>query len=302
MPKIEYKKTSFRDGTLVLIEQANEIIEEYRKEGFVLTLRQLYYQFVARGLIANKQREYKRLGGVVADARLAGLLDWGAIEDRGRNLITISSWDSPADIVSACAASFKVDRWEGQRYRPEVWIEKEALIGVVSNICNEWRVPHYACKGYVSLSEMWAAGHRRFRRYHRDTTIPIILHFGDHDPSGIDMTRDIATRARLFARQPVEVRRLALNMNQVEEHQPPPNPAKVTDSRFAAYVVEYGEESWELDALEPKTIAELIEDQILKLIDPDPWAEQVALEEEGTATLEAISDNWGEVEEFATSL
>jgi len=86
MPKIAYKDKNFSPSTLAVIDQANEIIDEYQTDGLKLTLRQLYYQFVSRALIANKQSEYKRLGSIINDARLAGLVDWKAIEDRTRNL------------------------------------------------------------------------------------------------------------------------------------------------------------------------------------------------------------------------
>lgn len=302
MPKIRYTGRRFAASSLVLIENANEIIEEYQAAGYLLTLRQLYYQFVSRDLIANRQQEYKRLGSVINDARMAGLIDWAAIEDRGRNLQSLPSWDEPGDIVRACARQFRVDLWEGQPYRPEVWIEKEALIGVVSGICNDLRVPHFACKGYVSQSEMWSAGHRRFLSYAHQGQTPYILHFGDHDPSGIDMTRDIKDRLDVFAKGKVEVSRLALNMDQVREYGPPPNPAKVTDSRFEAYRVEYGDESWELDALEPATISELIEDDINSLIEPVPWEAREEEEKEARDALEQISENWEDVSSFAASL
>jgi serine/threonine protein kinase len=303
MPKISYIDRKFSAASIVLIQKANEIIEEYQADGYLLTLRQLYYQFVARDLIPNRQREYKRLGSIINDARMAGLIDWAAIEDRGRNLLSLPSWDEPADIVRSCASQFRVDLWEGQPYRPEVWIEKEALIGVVARVCDELRVPHFACKGYVSQSEMWAAGHRRFRRYSRNGQSPYVIHLGDHDPSGIDMSRDIIDRLMIFAGgRPVELERIALNMDQVDEWQPPPNPAKVTDSRFEGYRARFGDESWELDALEPATLSELVEDTIRSLIDLDPWERSEAREDEARGVLSQISDNWAEVAEFSETL
>jgi hypothetical protein len=125
------------------------------------------------------------------------------------------------------------------------------------------------------------------------------LHFGDHDPSGIDMTRDISERLAMFVAGPVRVRRLALNMDQVEEHNPPPNPAKVTDSRFESYVVEYGDKSWELDALEPATLEELIDAEVTGLIDQDLWDGRHEAEKEAVRTMKTICDNWPDVVEFA---
>lgn len=205
------------------------------------------------------------------NGRMAGLIDWDAIEDRGRNLERVTTWSDPKSILRAVADQYMLDPWRRQPYYVEVWIEKEALISVISGICDEWRVPHFACKGYASQSEVWGAGHGRFRSAIARDKTPVVIHLGDHDPSGIDMTRDIEERLCLFAEGQVEVRRLALNMDQVEEHQPPPNPAKSTDARFRSYYEEFGDESWELDALEPQVIADLIGDEIQGMIESDSW-------------------------------
>jgi hypothetical protein len=121
----------FKDGSLAIIDAANIIIAEYEAAGFTLTLRQLYYQFVSRDLIENKQTEYKRLGSIINDARLAGLIDWSAIEDRTRNVRTVTTWTEPAEIVKAVAAQYKEDLWDSQDHRVEVWVEKDALLGVI---------------------------------------------------------------------------------------------------------------------------------------------------------------------------
>lgn len=295
MPRIRYIEPKFRTETLTVIAQANSIIAEYLAAGFRLTLRQLYYQFVSRDWLPNQQREYKRLGTIINDARLAGLIDWSAIEDRGRNLLTLSSWHDPESIILSAAHSFRLNPWHEQDNYIEVWIEKEALIGVVAVPCERLRVPHFACKGYTSQSEMWDAGHNRLQYEARHGKELTIIHLGDHDPSGIDMTRDIKERLAMFAGAPVEIVRIALNMDQVEEWQPPPNPAKVTDTRFAAYEELYGGESWELDALSPQTIAGLIEEEIWKRVDEDAWNETMAREERHRKMLKQLANRYEEV-------
>lgn len=295
MPKIAYTMKKFTSEHLRIIDQANAICNQYAAMGFTLTLRQLYYQFVSRALIANKDTEYKRLGGIINDARLAGLIDWNHLEDRTRNLRSLSHWTTPGSIMASAASSYKVDRWRGQDYRPEVWIEKDALIGVIEGVCEANDVPYFSCRGYTSQSEVWGAG-QRLIRYASDGYQPIILHLGDHDPSGIDMTRDITDRLDMFTRyEGVEVKRLALNFDQVETYQPPPNPAKMTDSRFQRYLEEHGDESWELDALEPTVIAALIQDAIDAIRDPDLWEETEREENEARNLLVAASRRWDEV-------
>jgi hypothetical protein len=288
----------FRQSSLDIIEKANVILEEYEQQGLVLTLRQLYYQFVARGLIPNKQTEYARLGGIVNDARLAGLIDWAMMEDRTRYVRKVSAWDAPESIVEACASQYKEDLWRDQKYRPEVWIEKDALVGVIETACNELRTSYFACRGYASQSSQYEAG-QRFRDLKRRGQIPIIFHLGDHDPSGIDMTRDNSDRVRMFSLfAGFEVRRLALNMDQVQQYNPPPNPAKETDSRAAGYIDRFGNESWELDALNPTVIDALIRTNLERLIDRRRWDAALAQEDANKERLKAISDRWDEVQDF----
>jgi hypothetical protein len=291
--KIQYVSKDLKSSTLALVNKANEIAEEYARQGYNLTLRQLYYQFVARGIIANKLTEYKRLGSIINDARLAGLIDWDHITDRTRNLKGVSHWDSPSSIINSAAYSFRYDKWRSQPHRVEVWVEKEALADVVEKAATPLDVDYFSCRGYVSQSELWAAA-MRLRRYSENGQTPVIIHLGDHDPSGIDMTRDITDRMDLFGADLV-VRRIALNMDQVQEYNPPPNPAKSTDSRFEGYVVKFGDESWELDALDPSTLDDLITQEVLRWRDPDLWQEELAREQEARTYLQKISRNWGRV-------
>jgi hypothetical protein len=297
MPKIKYQECKFRDSSLALIEKANEIIAEYEAQGFDLTLRQLYYQFVARDLIPNTQQSYKNLGSLINDARLAGLIDWLRIVDRTRELRALSHWEDPADIVATCAETFHLDRWAEQTYRPEVWIEKDALVGVFERVCRDLDVPLLSCRGYTSQSEMWGAA-QRLIRYKRSGQTPVIFHFGDHDPSGKDMSRDITDRLQLFTGRKLRFERLALNMDQVEEYEPPPNPTKITDSRASAYIAEFGEESWELDALEPAVLEALVRDAIGKIVDDEEMEKAEEEQAEHRKTLSEISERFDAVKRF----
>lgn len=299
--KIRYVERELCAAWLVTIASANEIIEEYAAQGFALTLRQLYYQFVARGLIENKQTEYKRLGAIVNDGRLAGLIDWGAIEDRTRNLETIPSWSSPQDIIDACAGSYQIDLWANQRTHVEVWVEKEALAGVIEKTCQRIgvRCAHFACRGYVSQSEMHSAAMRLVEILDAGKSVTIV-HLGDHDPSGIDMTRDIRDRLELFIDHHTDssaltIDRIALNMDQVKQYRPPPNPAKVTDSRFAGYKRAHGDESWELDALDPSTLDKLISSRVAQEINRRKWKADVGREATERGQLEEIASRWDDV-------
>lgn len=288
MAKIKYIEKNFREKSILMIETANAIITEFHAQGFDLTLRQLYYQFVARDLIANTQKEYDNLGCLINDARLAGMIDWNAIVDRTRNVRQNSHWTSPGAIIEACSKQYQIDKWEGQAYRPEVWIEKDALVGVIEQICRKLDVPFFSCRGYTSQSEMFAAA-QRLIEHDSDGAIPVIIHLGDHDPSGLDMSRDIEDRLALFCRTPIEVRRIALNRDQIRKYSPPPNPAKLTDCRAKGYVLEHGASSWELDALDPKVITRLISNELDELRDDAKFEERLDLENEHKHKLKTVA-------------
>lgn len=172
----------FAAASQLIIEQANEIIGEYDEQGYDLTLRQLYYQFVSRDLIENTQKSYKRLGNIINDARLAGLVSWAAIEDRTRNVNTPDTWDNPASIIETAADSYKEDKWRFQAYRPEIWVEKEALAGVIEQVGDDFQLSTLACRGYMSQSEMWQAA-RRFKRIADGGQVPVVLHLGTMTPA-----------------------------------------------------------------------------------------------------------------------
>lgn len=308
MPKICYVPKKFGEAAQDKIAVCNAIISEYARQGFDLTLRQLYYQCVARGYIANNLNEYKKLGELINDARLAGLIDWSHIVDRVRNLRKQAAWDNPADIINSARASYHMDHWENQDTYAEVWVEKNALIGVIEPVCDRWDTPYFACIGYTSASEMWEAAQRVGRKIAKGKQVTII-HLGDHDPSGKDMTRDIEERFRLFLSQDMmgrykrrlksmdfEVRRIALNWNQIEQYNPPPNPTKLTDSRALSYIEQYGTECWELDALSPTVIDSLIENEITALIDLKRWNDLQAEEDDGKELLQKTVNRWEDLE------
>lgn len=316
--KIAYIEKRFGSERLALLDLCNQIIETYQAAGYKLTVRQLYYQMIAHDYIPdswideeynrkhgldprtkNTMKNYKRLGDLINDGRMAGHIDWTAIEDRGRSLNALPHWNSPADIIASARYSFRLDHWKDQEYRPEVWVEKEAMEGVLERICTRLAVPFFATKGYNSQSSEWEAA-RRFQRYIDQGQTPVILYLGDHDPSGIDMKRDHEERLDLFMGG-VHVERIALNMDQIRLYNPPPNPAKDSDSRYAAYADVHGYESWELDALEPQVISDLIENAVSLYRDDDLYDAMVAQEKEQLRILEAAERRWPEIEKFLSN-
>lgn len=331
------------------IEQANAICQEYADQGLVLTLRQLYYQFVARGLLdENSQKEYNRIKTLCSDARMWGLMDWNYLIDRTRNRRSRPFWKSPEHMLGESAEQFHRDLWAPQKKRVEVWIEKDAAIGVIESVCNANSVPYFSTRGYPSMSEMHSAAQRI--RYHIEDGEQVhILHIGDHDPSGVDMSRDIEDRLRKFLtvdwrglhdrlcltrgqinasmrqhmrdhnneewgkkedpdapppiligdhEQPFSFQRIALTMDQIRQYSPPPNWAKITDSRSKDYIAEYGDQSWELDALEPNVLVGLLQRHFDLIRDEDLWMEADFQMEEERKILQGLKDYYGEVKDL----
>nr|WP_308742072.1 hypothetical protein [uncultured Anaerocolumna sp.] len=289
MPKITYKDIKFRDKSLELIFLVNEVIHDYEQQGFNLTLRQVYYQLVARGYIPNNERSYKNIGNLINDGRLAGLIDWYSITDRTRNLRRNSHWNTPSDVIESAKYSYLLDKWAEQPNYVEVWVEKDALVDIVGQVCRRLDVPYFSCRGYTSQSEMWNAAQRFISKDEKDSRT--IIHLGDHDPSGIDMTRDIQERLELFGAD-VYVKRVALTMEQIELYNPPPNPTKLTDARATGYIKEFGYECWELDALEPKVISDLIEKEVFLLEDGKIYSAICEKERREKEELQMICDNY----------
>lgn len=265
-----YKEITFKTKTLQQIDRINAIIEEYMDAGYRLTVRQLYYQLVARDIIPNNEKSYKQTTSIVNDARVAGLVDWDAIEDRTRAFEARSRWERPQDILTASARQFHTDPWATQDKRVFLVVEKEALVGVFQRVCHEFDVPLLAARGYPSASVV-----REFAKTEIEGNGSheiVILHFGDHDPSGIDMTRDLQDRFDLFGSYShFNLKRMALNYDQIEELKPPPNPAKQTDARFVNYRKRFGTSSWELDALPPTVLSEMARNEILTHVDVKKW-------------------------------
>lgn len=278
-----------------LIKQANAIIEELKKKGYSpLTLRQIHYQFVARDWYENTQQNYKRLGNVLDAARKAGRIDWDAIDDRTRSLRRIPVWNTPESALERIQRSFKLDPWDEQpvKRRIEVWIEKDAALGIVEPTCNALRLPYFSCRGYTSSSGLYAAG-KRLAAFRDAGYQTLVLYLGDHDPSGVQMTEVADDRVQMYSKAEIEFRRIALTMEQIEEHNPPPNFVKETDSRTKWYMDQFNtEDCWELDALQPEIVDQLIRGHVEPLIDREAWDKTMTAEAEHRDVLKEIISNW----------
>lgn len=289
--KIAYEdKLRLNKANTERLEIINGIIEEYVADDYILTLRQLYYQLVSRDVIANTPKEYSKLSILLKRGRMAGIVDWDAIEDRGRQPKLPYSVDGVKDALNDTVEQYRIDRMKGQEKYIEVWVEKDALSNVFLRVTEEFHIRLMVNKGYSSCSAM----HEAFKRFKQHMILNeqegLILYFGDHDPSGIDMARDIENRMKEFGIYnygEFEVKRPALTIQQVRQFKCPENPAKMTDPRAAWYVQEHGKKSWELDALPPRNLIQIIERNVQGNIDIDLYNEQIKIE---TKQKKIISD------------
>ena len=300
-------KQSFRDKLHLnkknkeLLETINEIIEEYSMEGYKLTLRQLFYQLVSRDIIPNEQKEYAKLSRLLTEGRMAGFVDWSAIEDRNRVPYIPYSVDDIEDAIEDTINQYRLDRQEGQNNHVELWVEKDALSGVLKRITQKYHIKLVVNKGYSSTSAMYDA-YKRFSEKIEDNKKVIILYLGDHDPSGLDMIRDIHQRTCEFligdSIDPLgddeipnfQVRPIGLTMEQIKKFNPPPNPVKLKDPRGTGYIKKYGNVAWEVDALNPETLLELVKENVEELIDINLFNKQLKKEEKDKEKLREMLD------------
>jgi hypothetical protein len=323
VPKIQYRKYRPRPLSIQVIATCNKILKDYTDQNLDLTLRQLHYQLVANDLYPdewideeynekmglhpetkNTDKNYDRLGNLIVAAREGGMVDWDHIKDRGRNISRFAHWRDPTHFINHATRQFSIDMWADQPKRVEVWVEKDALSQVIENAADPFDCPTFATKGYMSASAAWDAGHNRFLKWAQEGQDIVILHLSDHDPSGIHMSQDVQERIDMFSRAyipdqlqcNITVKRIALTMDQVQQYDPPSNPAKDTDSRKPAYVAQFGvNESWELDALDPPVLVALIQQHIREEMDESLYDLCRDREAADSSMLRTVASNWTSV-------
>jgi len=281
----------FKPESMRLVGLISGILDEYLREGYRLTVRQVYYQLVQSNAVPNDRNSYNRVKELISDARLAGYLDWNAIEDRGRKPYEVTTWESPEHIIRAATERFKIDKWEDQPNHVEVMIEKDALSGIFLPVCEKWDVPFHANKGFSSSSALYHLG-KKIQACNKHV---YIIYAGDHDPSGVQMSQDLLDRLQMFSQSRITVMRIALTMKQIERYNPPPQFAKTQDTRTPAYVSRFGtDKCWELDSLKPRILAEMTEKAIISLMDMDKWQKAVEREDDMKDHLQNIVDSLSE--------
>jgi len=347
MAKIKFRDISLNKANKLKLQMINSIIEEYQAQDYILTLRQLYYQLVTRDIIPNIQSEYAKLSKLLKEGRMAGIVDWDAIEDRLRKTSTPASWNNPKSIIRSALYQYAKPRMQDQENYIEVWVEKDALSGVLKRITEKYHIPILVNRGYSSVSAMFDS-YERFKKAFDNKQKARILYLGDYDPSGIDMIRDIRDRIKEFFSnrdfkikifdyldidkryliydeveseinaedfkedddirdyvydkaydlyfekwfsENFTVEPIALTIEQIRLYNPPPNPAKTTDPRAKKFIKDLGSTSWEVDALPPTTLNEILENKILDNIDLQKYNQIVSEEQDDKNKIENLLKN-----------
>lgn len=292
----------FQDGTIrywqttkeEVVQHIIDIVAAYAEDDYILTLRQLHYQFVKSNWIVNHDTAYKKLGTILDDCRYAGIIDWAAIEDRGRQPYIPYSVRDPDHALQDTVDQYRLNRQLGQSVSVELWTEKDALSGILQRTTEKYHIQLVVNKGYTSSSAMYRAYHRILRNTN-DLQFTTILYFGDHDPSGLDMIRDIQERLTMMvekgdygltADNVFQILPIGLTMEQIKQYRLPPNPTKMTDTRSNGYVKKYGKTCWEVDALDPRTLTQIVESHIVQQIDVDLYDEMLEKEARDIKILE----------------
>ncbi len=301
----------FDDGTVrhwitrkeEVVEHIVQIVEEYAEEGYILTLRQLHYQLVGKNWIINHLTAYKKLGSILDDCRYAGIIDWDAIEDRGRVPYIPYSVKDIQDALQDTLDQYRLDRQDGQDNIVELWTEKDALSGILKRTTEKYHIRLVVNKGYTSSSAIYEA-YQRVETNYRHNKKSIILYFGDHDPSGLDMIRDIRERLSMMlingdsmldesdVQEYLKIVPIGLTMEQIKKYKLPPNPTKFTDKRSKKYIEKFGKICWEVDALKPQVLTSIVEKSIKEYIDIEMYEEMVSKESDDIEKLRSfIEDN-----------
>lgn len=334
--KLKFRDVKLSKSNKERLDFINEIIEEYQEEGYILTLRQLYYQLVSRDVIPNKPNEYAKLSTLLKEGRMAGIVDRDAIEDRLRKPESPSVWKSPQSIINACIEQYRKDRQKGQKIYLEVWVEKDALSGVLKRVTEKFGVPIMVNRGYSSASAMFDSYERFLKAIQKGQEVKV-LYLGDFGPSGVDMIRDIKARIDEFivgsealkdeadfgrnknlyqerfddfieqglqgweadeiAREQYaedkakqfKIVPIALTKEQIRQYNPPPNPAKITDPRAKDFIAKHGNTSWEVDALKPEVLNDILTKAIESNIEIELFESVIEEEQEDIENLKKLS-------------
>ena len=257
------KVRGMAQGSLDLIERMAEIAEDAQP----ITGRGVGYKLFTAGLIPSMStKDMKRVYRLLKEARERGLVDWDWIVDETRRVERRPSWSDPEDYAAATIRDYRRDYWDQQPVRCEVWSEKGTIRGVLAPVLGRYGVGFQVMHGFTSATSAHDIAMN-------DDGRPLIaLYVGDWDPSGLCMSeRDLPNQFEKYDGDHVELERVALTEDQLSGLPYFPATDKKKDSRYKWFVQNFGQRCWEIDALDPNELRNVVEEKIKECIEPTAW-------------------------------
>jgi len=253
-----------------------------------ITGRGVGYKLFTAGLIPSMaRREMVRVYRLLKLAREEGTIPWEWIVDETRGLERTATWDNPSQFAKEFVDSFRLDNWNQQPVRCEVWSEKGTVRGVLKPVLDEYAVGFNALHGYNSATEVYKVAQD-------DDGRPLIaLYVGDFDPSGLNMSEsDLPKRLAEYGGAHVQLKRIALTGEQVLPLPSFPAADKQKDTRYKWFTARYGERCWELDAMDPNDLRACVEKAIKELIEPVAWERCEIVNKQEQRSIKHVIGRW----------
>jgi len=257
-----------------------------------ITIRHLFYLLVSQGIIEKTEAAYKALCSHLSKWRRSGAVPWNSFTDSTRWHIQGTTFDNMQDALNTTVETYRRNLWADQDHYLEVWVEKDAIAGIVAPKANAFGVPVFVCRGFASLSSLFSAANT-FRRMAEAGKKVIIYHFGDYDPSGVAAGQSVLKAMRDDFRVELQFIRAAVTEEQIEEMNLPTRPTKTTGTHARHWT---GGRSVELDAMPAAELRRLVESCITRHIDVDAWNTLRRTEEMERETLRQMRDNFREAQ------
>ena len=277
-------KTGFQEKKQKIFNDIKNVLD---KDPDPMTVRQVYYQLVSWFKYKPTEKTYNSVKGILCDARKKYGFDCNRIIDASRSLVQFSVWNDVADFIDTVKNSYNKDKWVNQKECIQVWIEKDALVGVIEPVCRKYNVPFLSGKGGFSISSLNEAQ----KIFPKDKQVRI-LYFGDLDPAGvikIERGAVVKNLAQIFSQSPI-VERVSLTLDDVRKYKLPQDYAKKKDTSYEEYVKEFGDIAVELDALPSDILRQKVEDSILEHLDIEQFNKDLEIEKEDINKINKLID------------
>ena len=252
-----------------------------------MTVRQVFYQATVRGVVDKTEESYAKVQRLLVDLRRQGVLPYEWIADNTRWMRKPRTFSGPEEALRNTAVLYRKALWNDADAYVEIWLEKDALAGVVIEVTREFDVPLMVSRGYASLSFLHSAA----KTMANEDRPCFVYYFGDHDPSGVNAAEKIEEAMRdLAPGAEIHFTRAAVTPEQIESLELPTRPTKATDSRAKSWGG--GDRSVELDAIRPNILRGLVRAFIEEHMPPTEFARLRRIEEAERDTLREVVGTW----------